>query len=136
MYLHGKVIEYAYEDGWQYRVQFSPGRIEYEVVGGPLTGRKSWEDAQYAQIAPNIHMVAWYEVNGAIVAAVLNLDAMTIYGYVTLPKYVADNPGAVMLDKSTHLPELLAMRDEGQDAPRKVDLKRGKILSLSVSTND
>src|SRR5262245_7672841 len=131
MCLSGKIIEYAYEDGWQYRVQFSPGRIDYEVVGGPLTGRKSWQDADYAQIAPNIHMVAWYEENGAVVAAVLNLDAMTIHGYVALPKYVADNPAAVTLDKSTHLPELLAMRNKGPDAPRKVDLKRGKILSVT-----
>lgn len=51
-------------------------------------------------------MVAWYEENAAIVAAVLNLDAMTIHGYVTLPKYVVDNPAAVKLDKSTHLQEL------------------------------
>ena len=130
MKLYGKVIEYGYEDGWEYRVKFSPGRIDYEVVGGPFAGRKSWQDAEYAEIAPDIHMVAWYEENGAVVAAVFNLDAMTIHGYVTLPKYVVDNPAAIKLDKSTHLPELLAMRDKGQDAPRKVDLKRGKILSV------
>jgi phenolic acid decarboxylase len=76
-------------------------------------------------------MVAWYEENGAIIAAVFNLDAMTIHGYVTLPKYVVGNPAAIMLDKSTHLHELLAMRDKGQDAPRKVDLKRGKVLSVT-----
>lgn len=131
MYLYGKVIEYAYDDGWQYRVAFSPGRIDYEVVGGPFTGRASWQDAEYADIAADIYMVAWYEENGAIVAAVFNLDAMTIHGYVTLPKYVLDNPTAIMLDKSTHLPELLTMRDKGQDAPRKVDLKRGKVLSVT-----
>lgn len=131
MSLYGKVVEYAYEDGWRYRAEFSPGRIDYEVVGGPFAGRKSWQDAQYAEIAPDIDMVAWYEENGAIVAAVLNLDAMSIHGYVTLPKYVVDNPAAVMLDKSTHLPQLLAMRENGQDAPRRVDLKRGKILSVA-----
>ena len=130
MNLYGKVIEYAYEDGWAYRAEFSPGRIDYEVVGGPLAGRQSWQDAEYAEIAPDIHMVAWYEENGAVVAAVFNLDAMTIHGYVTLPKYVVDNPAAIKLDKSTQLPDLLAMRDKGQDAPRKVDLKRGKILSV------
>lgn len=130
MKLYGKVIEYGYEDGWEYRVKFCPGRIDYEVVGGPFAGRKSWQDAEYAEIAPDIHMVAWYEENGAVVAAVFNLDAMTIHGYVTLPKYVVDNPAAIKLDKSTQLPELLAMRNKGQDAPRKVDLKRGKILSV------
>ena len=130
MELHGKIIEYAYEDGWQYRVQFSPGRIDYEVVGGPFVGRTNWQDAEYAQIAEEIYMVAWYEENGAVVAAVFNLDAMTIHGYVTLPKYVVDNPAAINLDKSTHLPELLAMRDKGPDAPRKVDLKAGRILSI------
>ena len=131
MYLHGKVIEYAYDDGWQYRVRFSPGRIDYEVVGGPFAGRTSWQDAEYADIATHVYMVAWYEENGAVVTAVLNVDAMTIHGYVTLPKYVVDNPGAITLDKATHLPELLAMRDKGPDAPRKVDLKRGEILSVS-----
>lgn len=131
MSLYGKVVEYAYEDGWRYRAEFSPGRIDYEVVGGPFAGRKSWQDAQYAEIASDIDMVAWYEENGAIVAAVLNLDAMSIHGYVTLPKYVVDNPAAIMLDKSTHLPQLLAMRENGQDAPRRVDLKSGKILSVA-----
>jgi phenolic acid decarboxylase len=131
MHLHGKVIEYAYDDGWQYRVRFSPGRIDYEVVGGPFAGRTSWQDAEYAAIATDIYMVAWYEENGAVVAAVFNLDAMTIHGYVTLPKYVVDNPAAITLDKSTHMSDLLAMRDNGPDAPRKVDLKRGKILSVS-----
>ena len=131
MNLYGKVIEYAYDDGWQYRVNFSPSRIDYEVVGGPFAGRTSWQDAEYAEIAPNISMVAWYEENGAVVAAVFNLDAMTIHGYVTLPKYVVDNPAAISLDKATHLPELLAMRERGQDAPRNVVLKRGKILSVT-----
>jgi phenolic acid decarboxylase len=131
--LYGKVIEYAYDDGWQYRAEFSPGRIDYAVVGGPFAGRKSWQDAEYAEITEDISMVGWYEDNGAIVAAVLNLDAMTIHGYVTLPKYVVDNPPAIMLDKSTRLPEILAMRDKGQDAPRKVDLKRGKILSVTAA---
>jgi phenolic acid decarboxylase len=75
--LVGKRIKYRYENGWEYHVHYeSETRVSYDVVSGPFGSRHAYQQARYAEVAPNVFMIGWYEETGTIVVQVVNLNSI------------------------------------------------------------
>jgi len=92
--LVGKRIKYRYENGWEYHVYYeSESRVSYDVVSGPFGSRHAYQEPRYAEVAPNVFMVGWYEETGTIVVQVVNLNSMRINSFAGFPNDLRQSPG-------------------------------------------
>jgi phenolic acid decarboxylase len=126
----GKKLTYVYDTGWECSIYYQNAtRVQYRVVSGPAGGRCAYQDARYAEVAPDVFNVVWYEETGTIVSQVVNLAAGTVNAFVAFPRWLWENPSASHGRKQDKLDELLKMREEGSDAPRKLVYMTARIGS-------
>jgi phenolic acid decarboxylase len=129
--LVGKLLKYVYDNGWEYHVYYeNEHKISYNVLGGPAGGRCAYQEVNCAEVAPNVFNVAWYEETGTVVSQVINLNSMTLYGFIAFPHWVWSNPEKTHGRKEQKLQELLTLREVGPDAPRTVIYELAKIFSV------
>lgn len=127
----GKKLTYVYDNGWEYSVYYeNASRVQYHVVSGPAGGRFAYQDATYAEVAPDVFNIVWYEETGTIVSQVVNLAAGTVHAFVAFPRWLWENPARSHGRKQDKLNELLRMRDEGPDAPRKLVYMTARISAI------
>jgi phenolic acid decarboxylase len=127
----GKKLTYVFDTGWEYRIYYeNVKRVQYHVVSGPAGGRFAYQDAIYAEVAPGVFNVVWYEETGTIVSQVVNLNTRTINGFVAFPQWVWKDPAKTHGRKQEKLNELLALRDAGPDAPRKLVYMTARIATI------
>lgn len=126
----GKKLTYVYDTGWEYSIYYeNASRVQYRVVSGPAGGRFAYQDAKYAEIVPDVFNVVWYEETGTIVSQIVNLSAGTVNAFVAFPRWLWENPTLSHGRKEEKLDQLLKMRDEGPDAPRKLIYMTARIVS-------
>ena len=129
--LVGKRIKYRYENGWEYHdYNQSESRVSYDVVSGPFGSRHAYQEPRYAEVAPNVFMVGWYEETGTIVVQVVNLNSMRINSFAGFPKWIFDNPQVSHGNKDDRMGEIMKLREKGPDAPRHIFFVSGKIFSV------
>jgi phenolic acid decarboxylase len=82
--LIGKRLLFEYESGLQVIGHYSSGtEVSWEALSGPAKGSRGSESVDMAEVSAGIFFVNWIEQSGTTVSQVLDLNKMTVVGFVT-----------------------------------------------------
>jgi len=127
----GKKLAYVFDTGWEYHIYYeNDHKVTYYIASGPAGGRFAYQEAIYAEIVPGIFNVVWYEETGTLVSQVVNLNARKINGFIAFPQWVWRNPEKTHGRKEEKVDQLLALREAGPDAPRKLVYMTANIRTI------
>lgn len=94
--LDGQSLDYTYEGGWRFRVQFRDGMAAYQFVGedrGEVSNENSNIPYQGRLIREGLYHVVWHETNiGDLVSLVIDQQQNKIYSAALLG-YRGDDAG-------------------------------------------
>ncbi|WP_328392914.1 phenolic acid decarboxylase [Nocardia sp. NBC_00416] len=116
-------------NGWVFEPWFTgPDFIEYQLVGGPHTGRHAIQYPTFRQLAPGVEFLGWYEETGTVVTLTWFLESQTVKRFAAVPKWLHDGDMAVSAGKNWDLDFLGKMQEfaaAGPDMPRHIYSDRG-----------
>ncbi len=76
--LAGKNFIFKYEGNLHYQVTFTRTEVTWKGIKGSDAGKSETDKYQASLIAPSIHFVKWYELDGTFVALTINLKTKKI----------------------------------------------------------
>ncbi|GAA5850903.1 hypothetical protein JCM9279_006236 [Rhodotorula babjevae] len=76
--------DYTYSNGWRYEYWMkSHNRIVYAIHGGPMAGRRNFQECHCQRIRKNLWQISWLEETNTVVSMVLDIDEKRITTFMS-----------------------------------------------------
>jgi hypothetical protein len=84
MSLLGSALMFHYRSGLRISATYeSASQLHWHAITGPAAGQSGREQIAMAEVRPDLFFVSWLEASGTTVSQVIDMQANTVYSYVS-----------------------------------------------------